>query len=288
MGRKSANSNSAPVGPKVTPIANGLDAGEKVMHNPFPGMNPYLEQPALWHQVYNRLIVAIADALTPQIAPTYRVSIEERVYTSIEDGLLVGVADIAVANTSTPSTPLSSSPTHPSIATVTKPISIQLPMPEEVTERFLEVKLTQSGDIVAVIEILSPKNKRSGSGRDAYQTKRQNVLRSQTSLVEIDLLRGGESMPMFITIDKPYRIIVSRSHCRPAADLYAVSLPDPLPEIPIPLRKDEGEPFVNLQTILDEIYKRARFDLAIDYTQPLRPSLSEEEMKWVDTLEIIT
>ena len=31
------------------------------MDNPFPGMNPYLEQPQLWHQVHNRLIVAIAD-----------------------------------------------------------------------------------------------------------------------------------------------------------------------------------------------------------------------------------
>ena len=67
------------------------------MQNPFPGMNPYLEQPELWHQVHNRLIVAIADELTPQIAPKYRVSIEERVYTSVDDIFLVGIADVAVA-----------------------------------------------------------------------------------------------------------------------------------------------------------------------------------------------
>ncbi|MFQ4143589.1 DUF4058 family protein [Chlorogloeopsis sp. ULAP02] len=30
------------------------------MENQFPRMNPYLEQPKLWHQVHNRLIVAIA------------------------------------------------------------------------------------------------------------------------------------------------------------------------------------------------------------------------------------
>ncbi|MEH2365728.1 DUF4058 family protein [Nostoc sp.] len=24
------------------------------MDNPFPGMNPYLEQPELWYQVHNR------------------------------------------------------------------------------------------------------------------------------------------------------------------------------------------------------------------------------------------
>ena len=54
------------------------------MHNPFLGMNPYLEQPGLWPQVHNRLIVAIADEITPQIAPQYRVSIEEQIYTSTD------------------------------------------------------------------------------------------------------------------------------------------------------------------------------------------------------------
>jgi len=68
------------------------------MRNPFPGMDPYLEQPELWKQVYNRLIVAIADTLTPQIVPKYRVSIEERVYSSVEDSLLVGIADVAVSH----------------------------------------------------------------------------------------------------------------------------------------------------------------------------------------------
>nr|WP_313898261.1 DUF4058 family protein [Nodosilinea sp. LEGE 07298] len=37
------------------------------MHNPFPGMNPYLEQLVLWPQVHNRLIVALADVITPQV-----------------------------------------------------------------------------------------------------------------------------------------------------------------------------------------------------------------------------
>ena len=38
------------------------------MQNPFPGMNPYLEQPGIWNQVHSRLIVAIADVLNEQIA----------------------------------------------------------------------------------------------------------------------------------------------------------------------------------------------------------------------------
>ncbi|MFN6501663.1 MAG: DUF4058 family protein [Nostoc sp. DedQUE01] len=76
------------------------------MHNPFFGMNPYLEEPELWYLVHKRLIIAMsddkllriyADNLTPQIAPTYRVLIEERVYTSVDDGFLLGIPDIAIA-----------------------------------------------------------------------------------------------------------------------------------------------------------------------------------------------
>lgn len=247
------------------------------MNNPFPGMNPYLEHAALWHQVCSRLIVAIANAITPQVAPKYRVSIEECIYTSVEDGLLVGIADVAVAS-SQAKTPIVAT------ATATKPIPVQVPVPAEVTERFLEVRLTQSGNIVCVIEVLSPKNKRAGTGRETYQTKRQKILQSQTNLIEIDLLRVGEPMPLLATIEAPYRILVSRGHSRPAADLYAFGLTEPLPTIPIPLLKDDTEPVVELQTVLNEIYIQARLDLSIDYAQPLKPSLSEAENIWIQSI----
>jgi hypothetical protein len=88
-------------------------------------------------------------------------------------------------------------------------------------------------------------------------------------------------MPLLATIDASYRILVSRGHSRPAADLYAFGLTEPLPTIPIPLLKDDVEPVVDLQDVLNDIYTRARFDLSIDYTQPLKPSLSEAEDSWV-------
>ncbi|WP_392533388.1 DUF4058 family protein [Nostoc sp. C117] len=37
------------------------------MPSPFPGMNPYLENPELWPEVHSRLIIAIADAIAPQL-----------------------------------------------------------------------------------------------------------------------------------------------------------------------------------------------------------------------------
>ncbi|MEH1859453.1 MAG: DUF4058 family protein [Nostoc sp.] len=248
------------------------------MDNPFPGMNPYLEQPELWHQVHNRLIVAIADDLTPQIVPKYRVSIEERVYTSVDDVLLVGIVDVAVAKRNT--TDISTTLTAAKLA---EPSKVKVPVPEQITERFLEVRAIPTKEVVAVIEILSPKNKPSKEGRAAYESKRQKILASATNLVEVDLTRQGQPMPIFgaSTTDYSYSILVSRSYNRPDADLYTFDLKNPIPVFPVPLREGEPEPILELQRLLNEVYERARFDLAIDYSQPLKIVQSPTEEAWV-------
>ncbi|NEP20338.1 MAG: DUF4058 family protein [Leptolyngbya sp. SIO4C1] len=208
---------------------------------------------------------------------TYHVSIEERVYTSYDESLLVGIADVAVTHRAS---------VEPRITAVTTPKPVKVPMPEEVTERFLEVRLTQTGEVVCVIELLSPKNKRTGKGRVAYERKRQKILASQTSLVAVDLLRGGKPMPVIGEADGVYRVLVSRGYQRSEAELYAFGLKDALPAIRIPLRPGEAEPEINLQVILDDVYDRARFDLVIDYAQPLRPALSAEGMTWMKALGV--
>ncbi len=246
------------------------------MRSPFPGMNPYLEQPELWHQVHNRLIIAIADALTPQIVPKYRVSIEERVYTSVDDNLLVGIADVAVTRRT--SELMSTGNTAVKQA---EPTKVQVPIPEEVTERFLEVKSTQTGELVTVIEVLSPKNKRSQEGRKAYETKRQKIFASSTNLIEIDLLRIGKPMPILGSVEGDYRILVSRGYRRPNADIYMFTIRDTIPAFPVPLKKDDVEPLVDLQQLLHEVYERARFDLVIDYSQLPLPPLSAEDTAWI-------
>ena len=66
------------------------------MPSPFPGMNPYLEHPDRWSTVHNRLMVAIADRLTPQILPKYQVDIEKRIYEVMpSDSLMIGRSDVS-------------------------------------------------------------------------------------------------------------------------------------------------------------------------------------------------
>ena len=53
------------------------------MPSPFPGMNPYLEEPQLWEEIHTQLIVDIARAIAPQLSASYRVAIEHRTYTTV-------------------------------------------------------------------------------------------------------------------------------------------------------------------------------------------------------------
>lgn len=246
------------------------------MPSPFPGMDPYLENPELWSEVHSRLIVAISDALDDQLNDRYRIAIEKRVYqTTSDDSLAIGIPDVAViGQSSLPDLSFSST------TAVAEPMTIELPMLEEVQERYLEVREVGSGQVVTVIEVLSPKNKRAGEGRQAYLSKRQRILASQTHLVEIDLLRAGEPLPMLGAIASLYRIIVSRSQHRPKAELYPFGLRQPLPTIAVPLLPGDEEPMLAMQPILELVYRRGRYHQAIDYAQPTIPPLPKSELEW--------
>jgi hypothetical protein len=163
-----------------------------IMLNPFPGMNPYLEHPELWHQVHNRLIVGIADAIADRVAPKYVVSIEQRIYQSFDDPQsLVGIADVGIKRDAWTTEP--NDRDEGSVSTLIKPQRVQVEMPWEVKERYLEVREVATKELVTVIEVLSPTNKKAGEGRSLYEAKRIKTLTSMTNLVEIDLLRSDGS-----------------------------------------------------------------------------------------------
>ena len=209
------------------------------------------------------------------------------------DSLLVGMTDASVFEQNpSPSLPAKSVTT----GVLTKPIRVTLPLTEEITERYLEIREVKTGRVVTVVEVLSPKNKRVGEGRDKYLTKRQKILDSATHLVEIDLLRTGNFMPMVQGIrcaTRPqatdYRILVSRSNLRPEAELYPFNVTEPIPQFLFPLLLPDEEPVVNLAEILRQVYQEAALDLAMAYApayaydysvQPV-PQLSESDFLFV-------
>ncbi len=132
------------------------------------------------------------------------------------------------------------------------------------------------------IEVLSPSNKRLGTeGWELYQRKRQSVLPGNVNLVEIDLLRGGQRMPMLdLWPDSPYTLLVARAR----AHLYRVwraHYRRPLPVIPVPLAKPDPDIRLDVQPMINEIYRRFRYGRSIDYRKPLNPPLDAAETGWL-------
>ena len=206
--------------------------------------------------------------------------IRDRTYiASTESGSFVGRPDVVVAGSGGPLPPNYSALGG---ATVLEPLTVEVPVANEVTERYLEIRDAEFGYAVTVIELLSPDNKRLGSrGYVEYQTKRETVLSTRTNLVEIDLLRGGTPPPIIGPVpESDYRIVIIRGWERPSAKLYPFDVRDPIPAIPIPLRRGEEEPLLDLNALLHALYEQAVYNLRIDYTKPPQPPLDADDAVW--------
>ncbi len=245
-------------------------------------MDPYLEHHALWPDVHNRLITAVADMLSPVVAPDYYVGVESRAYVVKPEGdLFLGRPDIAIASSAGALPTLS---TQPVAAEGVAVLEVDLPLEDEINHYYLEIRGVQTHQLVTLIELLSPVNKVDPRGRLEYLQKRYETLTSLTNYVEIDLLRAGEPMPVVPEVASDYRILVSRGQTPRKGRLYAFGLRAPIPDFPLPLLPGDKEPVVPLNQILHDLYERARFDLRIDYTQPAVPPLADAHTDWVETL----
>ncbi|MGB3669848.1 MAG: DUF4058 family protein [Phormidesmis sp.] len=251
----------------------------------FPGMNPYLENPNIWPEVHYGLMGVLMRNLNPQLNPKYRVAVEKRVYM---DALLVGIPDTAVFEKKISEKRDQEVDTNlqlsQQIAVLSKPEIVSIPMSEEVTERYLEVREVGSGRVVTVIELLSPKNKQAGEGQRQYSDKRPRLLATQTHLIEIDLLRTGTPMLVEGGRQSDYQVLVSRAGDRPVAARYPFDLKDPIPCFPLPLGVGDVEPILDLGALLAQASTEASLDLAIDYTQLPNPALSLADTAWIRTL----
>lgn len=255
------------------------------MPSPFPGMDPFLEDSAIWPDVHNSLIAGIRDRLGPVLRPRYVVRLEERTYLSDPEGLVfLGRPDLTVhAGTGRTARPAEAATPEP--AGVGGVLTVEVPAPDRVRETYIEVRAAQGAEVITVLEVLSPANKLGGEGRRIYEGKRRGVLATRTHLVEIDLVRAGDPMTVFGTDSKAdYRILVSRGDRRPLADLRLFSLRDPIPRFSLPLLAGDDEPEVDVGDILASLYDRAAYDLTIDYAREPVPPLAERDRAFADDL----
>ncbi len=250
------------------------------MDCPFPGMDPWLEHPALWPGVHNSLIIAIRDDLAMRLAPRYFVAVEVRTHwLSAEDERKMGVPDVAIGPE--PGVAEAAVAYDVAVAEGARVVEVAVPERVQVRESYLEVRLAESRQLVTAVELLSPANKLLKRGREAYLRKRQSLLCSAANLVEIDLLRAGEPLPILGEVPTThYRVLVSRGETRPKSALYVFNVPDPIPTIPIPLQPGEDEPALDLCAVHHDAYRRGRLDMLVRYDRPPVPPLEDDLAAW--------
>lgn len=252
------------------------------MPSPFPGMDPYLEEPSLWPNLHQRLITYAADSLAAQLGEDYWVHMGERVYVSEPDRTIY--PDVSLARMPASSRAPQGASTA-AILDTDSPVLLILP-DVEVREPFLEILDAATRHVVTVIEILSPANKAPGEGQDLYLEKQRQVLASDANLVELDLLRRGAptvaGAPLLPSLGAyHYLVCVSRPANRKAFLFYPVTVRDRLPRVEIPLRPGAPKVGLDLKALLDQAYDNGRYRRVLDYTRDPDPPFGAADAAWV-------
>lgn len=255
--------------------------------NPFPGMNPYLEARQLWPEVHNKLISEIHYFLREALPPRYTVTMEERVIVEESIGDVTqqryAIPDLSVAGDAVATGATVNVEALPDAAAGA--VTVLVPELRPVREWYIEIRTQSQQPSVTILEILSHSNKRKGRGRRDYVEKRQRILESATHLVEIDLLRGSNPMPVEgYDGAVPYRILVSHSRMRPQAALYPFGLQSCIPDFAIPLLGDDQAPIIELGEICDDIYLRGLYGRYASYNNDPPGPLSDDDREWIDEL----
>lgn len=256
-----------------------------MVRSPSPGMDPYLESPDLWPDVHESLMNIFREQLTPLLVSKYVAELSTQV---VIDRILDDPPEIsqAVLPDVTVTRP-EQAPSEEMTAEAIAPAPLRLAVPVAVPTRLVTIYIRRREDeeLVTVIELLSPINKRPGKGRQQYLEKRMTFLESGVHLVEIDLLRRWPRMPLEGTLPpSAYLAIVRDAYEHPTCNVWPISLRQPLPVLPVPLLRPDPPVSLDLGQALHTAYERARYDLRVDYNSPPTPTLSPEDAAWAADL----
>ncbi len=256
------------------------------MYSPFPGMDPFLENPIDWPDVHHRLISQIGDMLASIISPSYFARIEERVYITdplADPGFRYMIPDVVVTTgrRRPQPQPIVAGASTNGVA-IAEPALMEFVVEPEIHDRYIEIRDARGNEIVTAIELLLPANKVSNSrGRQALLSKQRDLLAAGANWLEIDLLRAGERADR-IAGESDYCVVLQRASRPGAKYVWFIGLRDELPNVAVPLRAEDGDAPLELQRALNESYQRARYALSTDYAQrPPPPDLSRTDGAWV-------
>jgi uncharacterized protein DUF4058 len=221
------------------------------MSSPFPGMDPYLEAPPLWPEFHHNLVVCWMEVLLPSIGDRYRLRIGSREYVN-QQVLLVSV------------------------------------IKEQHKEEYLEVRQRGTDKLITLVDLISPANRATAVGRQAYLAGRAEARQAGAHVVEHDLVLQGQTCLDIAPDSVPdydYAITVGRARQPDRFEMYTTTVQKKLPRIRLPLASDDRDLVVDVQAIFTRCYDRF-FTGRINYKKDPPILLRDSDHKWmVQTLK---
>ena len=205
------------------------------MRCPFPGMDPFIERPAIWPDFHDRLIPILSTSLIPMLRPKYSALVQDRLYVVPSRRNIYPYVSVVETGSRR------GKPAPVAVLELDKPTVFEH-LPEEIRQPFIEIIEPGAGNrLITAIEVLSPDNKRRGSGRKQYLAKRKEILASGANFIEIDLLSGGRptyqlTKEQIAELD-PWRYLVVVERQPDRQEVYTIPVTKRLPRIAIPLTR---------------------------------------------------
>lgn len=220
------------------------------MPSPFPGMDPFLEEEKLWPVFQHQFAACLYQILLPGLVDRYRARIAQRHY-STEQALFTSIVR------------------------------------EEHHEDLIEIRQRGDGRLVTLVDIVSPANKTTEPGRQAYLNKRREGKQSGASVVEVDLVLQGQPTLEYSRDGLPewdYAVTVTRSTQAERYEIYTATLQKRLPRFRLPLAADDRDTVLDLQAAFARCYDQAGFAATIDYHRQPAAVTNDDDRRWLDDL----
>ncbi len=217
------------------------------MPSPFPGMDPYLEDEALWPVFHHQLVMCLYQILLPGLVDRYRARVNQRHYIT-EQALFTSVVR------------------------------------EEHHEDYIEIRQRSDGRLITLVDVVSPANKLTSDGRCAYLERRREGKNANANLVELDLLLQGQPTLEYSRDGLPdwdYAVTVTRSTQPERYEIYTATLQKKLPRFRLPLASDDRDTVLDLHIAFTRCYDQGGFAAKIDYTKDPSTPLNPEDRQWL-------
>jgi hypothetical protein len=213
-------------------------------------MDPYLEGEQLWPVFQHQLVACLYQILLPNVADRYRARVAQRHYV-IEMPLFTSV------------------------------------IREEHSEEYVEIRQRGDSRLVTLLDVVSPANKLTATGRTAYLDTRRAAKLAGASLVEIDLVIQGAPTLEFSRDGLPdwdYAVTVTRSTKPETFEIYTATLQKRLPKFRLPLASDDRDTVLDLQAGFARCYDLNGYASRICYQAAPPVALADEDRTWLNEL----